>query len=170
MAPPLCCTAAGPPEHHPTFHDGPHVPAEIAVQAFFRRGEGRLVGMQMTPQKLKLLRKAIATLAENRCGTVRHQPLPAASAAPGSRSTMMRCCAFSMPSALCHQLCRSECSFAQSHIACMAAVMSGASPLQGQVFQAGPQRLHHSCESLLLAGCCVSGLLLHWCAVSVRNK
>ena len=38
------------------------------LQAFYRRGEGRLVGMQMTPQKLKLLRKAIATLAENRCG------------------------------------------------------------------------------------------------------
>ena len=37
------------------------------MQAFYRRGEGRLVGMQMTPQKLKLLRKAIATLAENRC-------------------------------------------------------------------------------------------------------
>lgn len=38
------------------------------VQAFYRRGEGRLVGMQMTPQKLKLLRKAIATLAEHRYG------------------------------------------------------------------------------------------------------
>jgi thioredoxin 1 len=42
--------------------------------AFFRRGEGRLVGMQMTPQKLKLLRKAIATLAENRGKSFRLDP------------------------------------------------------------------------------------------------
>ena len=70
-----------------------------AVQAFFRRGEGRLVGMQMTPQKLKLLRKAIVTLAENRCGAVRHQPLPAVSAAQGKQSTRVLCCTSSISSA-----------------------------------------------------------------------
>jgi hypothetical protein len=138
-------------------------PAGDAVQAFYRRGEGRLVGMQMTPQKLKLLRKAIVTLAENRCGAVRHQPLPAVSAGQGKQSTRVLCCAFSISSAKCRQLCAgANAVCAVSH--CM---HSGgdvrASLLQGQVVQARPQRLHHSCESLLLlvAVCqgCFTGVL-----------
>lgn len=41
---------------------------------FYRAGEGRLVGMQMTPARVKLVRKAIATLAENRGKSFRLDP------------------------------------------------------------------------------------------------
>ena len=42
--------------------------------------------------------------------------------------------------------------------------------LQGKVVQARSQWLHHSCESLLLAACCVSGLLLHWFSMQKKSR
>jgi len=39
---------------------------KMCLQVFYRAGEGRLLGMQMSPVRVKLLRNAISTLAGNR--------------------------------------------------------------------------------------------------------
>jgi thiol-disulfide isomerase/thioredoxin len=46
----------------------------LPYMVFYRAGEGRLLGMQMSPVRVKLLRNAITTLSGNRGKTFRLDP------------------------------------------------------------------------------------------------